>query len=229
MTYDDPRVVANPTPAKSIPGRVQPLSRQKTGKAFKTRFTVKNKARWTVVTASNAKFEKLDNNLVKPDKIPEAVRNKQHNRFMDIVPNPQTRVQMSSLPGDPTSDYYNANYIEGPNGESRAYIAAMGFVITIRIIIKLLGLTSLTFRPLPTNLTHFWRMIWDNNVQIIVMLTGLVEKGQTKCERYWPSSSLEPAMKFGPVAVATTEVNVGNTPSDCVHSSNKSHNHKYYL
>jgi hypothetical protein len=40
------------------------------------------------VTPSNAAFEKLDNNLVSPERIPEAVRNKKHNRFMDIIPNP---------------------------------------------------------------------------------------------------------------------------------------------
>ncbi len=45
LTYDDPRIVADPEPAKSIPGRLQPLTRQKTAKAFKTRFTVKNKVR----------------------------------------------------------------------------------------------------------------------------------------------------------------------------------------
>ena len=45
LTYDDPRLVAEPSPATSIPGRLQPMVRQKTKKAFKTRFTVKNKVR----------------------------------------------------------------------------------------------------------------------------------------------------------------------------------------
>jgi hypothetical protein len=100
-------------------------------------------ARWTIVTPSNGAFEKLDNNLVQPERIPEAVRNKKHNRFMDIIPNPgelfdislhttltytDTLVSLSSIPSDPTSSYYNANYIEGPMGNPRAFIASMGFV-----------------------------------------------------------------------------------------------------
>jgi hypothetical protein len=99
-------------------------------------------ARWTIVTPLNAAFEKIDNNLVSPDRIPEPVRNKKHNRFMDIIPNPgassssspcpaltsiDTAVKLSEVAGDPTSTYYNANYIEGPFGAPQAFIASMGF------------------------------------------------------------------------------------------------------
>ena len=37
--------------------------------------------------------------------------------------------------------------------------------------------------PLPATTGHFWRMIWENQVNIIVMVTGLIEKGAVKCER----------------------------------------------
>jgi hypothetical protein len=59
-----------------------------------------------------------------------------------------------------------------------------------------------------TNLLHFWRMLWENNVSVIVMLTGLVEKGKSKCERYWPAQPEDPGMKFGVFNVKTASVKV---------------------
>ena len=59
-----------------------------------------------------------------------------------------------------------------------------------------------------TNLLHFWRMTWENNVAVIVMLTGLVEKGKSKCERYWPARAEDPAMVFGSFNVKTMSVKV---------------------
>lgn len=38
--------------------------------------------------------------------------------------------------------------------------------------------------PLPATVSHFWRMVWENQVAFIVMVTGLVETGSVKCERY---------------------------------------------
>ena len=56
--------------------------------------------------------------------------------------------------------------------------------------------------PLPTTLVHFWRMIWQEKVPSIVMITNLVEGKKTKCEQYWPSSG---SLDFGQFHVTITD------------------------
>lgn len=45
--------------------------------------------------------------------------------------------------------------------------------------------------PLPHTLTDFWRMIWQEEVGTITMVTNLQENTRTKCERYWPEMGSE--------------------------------------
>eukprot|EP00037_Helgoeca_nana_P032290 m.413148 g.413148 ORF g.413148 m.413148 type:complete len:381 (-) comp29027_c0_seq1:1326-2468(-) len=90
---------------------------------------------------------------------------KHKNRYVNVLPNATTRVPLSLVDGDETSDFINANFVSGYNWPKR-YIASQG--------------------PLPKTMGDFWRMIWEQEVCCIVMTTGLQEGGRKKCDRYWP-------------------------------------------
>lgn len=91
--------------------------------------------------------------------------NKPKNRFQHVLPYEATRVKLTPIPGVTGSDYINANFIDGFKAKS-AYIATQG--------------------PLEATMVDFWRMVWEQEIDVVVMLTNLVEDGRTKSEQYWP-------------------------------------------
>ncbi|CAG9558167.1 unnamed protein product [Danaus chrysippus] len=44
---------------------------------------------------------------------------------------------------------------------------------------------------LSNTVDDFWRMLWQEDVRVIAMITNEYEKGKKKCERYWPASGQE--------------------------------------
>lgn len=108
--------------------------------------------------------------------------NKPKNRFGDVMAFDHTRVKLT--PDDQGSDYINANYIPGYSRENE-YIATQG--------------------PLHSTMDDFWRMVWEHRASIIVMLTQTIERGQVKCEQYWPATHGE-VRQYGDVIVTNTSV-----------------------
>ncbi|XP_073800851.1 protein tyrosine phosphatase receptor type Db isoform X3 [Danio rerio] len=92
--------------------------------------------------------------------------NKFKNRLVNIMPYESTRVCLQPIRGVEGSDYVNGSFIDGYR-QQRAYIATQG--------------------PLAETVEDFWRMLWEHNSTIVVMLTKLREMGREKCHQYWPS------------------------------------------
>lgn len=110
------------------------------------------------------------------------------NRYSNVLPNEGTRVRLDEIEGY-GSDYINANHIDGeiPSTE-RAYI--------------------LTQAPLPATFGDFWRMVWEHNSPVIVMLTRLWERSSPKADVYWPEEGA--TMDFPYLSVTNSKTIVLN-------------------
>lgn len=100
--------------------------------------------------------------------------NKLKNRYGNITAYDHSRVRLPPIFNDPTTDYINANWINGYKRKG-AYIASQG--------------------PVPNSFISFWRMIWHCKIEVIVMVTHEVEKGRMKCHRYWPDPTSSPPVR----------------------------------
>lgn len=106
--------------------------------------------------------------------------NQGKNRYPLILPYDHCRVRLSVQSFNPYSDYINANFVPG-GGSERDFICTQG--------------------PLPNTVADFWRMVWEQNVRIIVMVTALRHKDIVLCEKYW---ALEPGTVYHGLIQVTT-------------------------
>uniref|UniRef100_A0A3P9ABH0 protein-tyrosine-phosphatase n=1 Tax=Esox lucius TaxID=8010 RepID=A0A3P9ABH0_ESOLU len=99
--------------------------------------------------------------------------NRMKNRYGNIIAYDHSRVRLQAIEGEQSSDYINANYVDGS--------------------LHLPG-------PMQETVYDFWRMVWQENTATIVMVTNLVEVGrvstppplcspQVKCCKYWPDDT----------------------------------------
>ena len=94
-------------------------------------------------------------------------------RYKNILPFDHTRVVLRGMGEKPGDDYINANYIHHEeeslgcgNKPYKQYIATQGCVGGTR--------------------GDFYHMIWQEKSLLVVMTTKVMERGKTKCARYWP-------------------------------------------
>ncbi|CAJ0963453.1 unnamed protein product, partial [Mesorhabditis belari] len=91
--------------------------------------------------------------------------NANKNRYNDIRAFDETRVKLKKIDGIEYSDYINANFIKAYDPQKK-FIAAQG--------------------PLQNTIEDFWRMCWEQNVEMIVMVANLTERHKQQCAKYWP-------------------------------------------
>ncbi|KAL3436305.1 protein-tyrosine phosphatase-like protein [Aspergillus tetrazonus] len=89
------------------------------------------------------------------------------NRYNDIYPYDHSRVKLHDIPHG-GCDYVNASYLKAEYS-NRHYIA--------------------TQAPVPDTFNDFWRVIWEQDIRLVVSLTAEVERGQVKCHPYWKTGT----------------------------------------
>ncbi|XP_077446140.1 receptor-type tyrosine-protein phosphatase V-like isoform X2 [Stigmatopora argus] len=106
--------------------------------------------------------------------------NREKNRYPYILPYDHCRVRLSIQNSLPNSDYINANFVPGGVSQ-RDFICTQG--------------------PMRDTMNDFWRMVWEQNVRIIVMVTALRYKDLVLCNEYW---SLQPGTVYHGLFQVTT-------------------------
>ncbi|XP_026741330.1 flocculation protein FLO11 [Trichoplusia ni] len=120
------------------------------------------------IESMTAEFSEIPSVTVRPDEVPPGCEDK--NRYSNVLPLPETRVPLKRLGNDPTTEYINANFVTGPGNIRNYYILCQA--------------------PLSNTVVDFWRMIWEQNSRLVVMLTEYMENGVEKCYEYLPPSEI---------------------------------------
>ncbi|XP_061191969.1 receptor-type tyrosine-protein phosphatase kappa-like [Saccostrea echinata] len=102
------------------------------------------------------------------------------NRYTTIFPYDHSRVVLQAT--EKQSDYINANYIEDAH-KKKSYIATQG--------------------PISKTIADFWKMVWGEDISVIICLTNVKDGGRTKCVQYWPTSHNK--TKNGEISVRNQE------------------------
>uniref|UniRef100_A0A0M3HPT8 Protein-tyrosine phosphatase n=1 Tax=Ascaris lumbricoides TaxID=6252 RepID=A0A0M3HPT8_ASCLU len=94
------------------------------------------------------------------------LQNKKKCRYSDVACIDQTRVILKPWP-NAEGDFIHANWVTD-DLLGKKFICTQG--------------------PLDGTIGDFWRMIWQENVDLIIMLCRITELGKKKCAQYWPNN-----------------------------------------
>src|SRR6266542_354530 len=115
------------------------------------------------------------------------------NRYNNIWPYDHARVKICECKeGD--CDYVNASYVQA-EGCIKRYIATQG--------------------PLPATYDDFWKVVWEQNSRVIVMLTKEEEAGRIQCHRYWSECTVKPC-RYGSIELALISESSNNPKDDTI-------------
>ncbi|XP_052791596.1 receptor-type tyrosine-protein phosphatase kappa-like [Mya arenaria] len=132
--------------------------------------------RWTFHTILSYTVNRCVCNMQSLQKLPSGLCHATHvasdpvhngkNRYRGMYAYDHSRVVLKKLKGKPHTDYINACHINGYQRQN-CYIAAQG--------------------PTEATMNDFCRMILEQRINTIVMVTNLSEEGRMKCLKYWTS------------------------------------------
>ncbi|KAI9729764.1 MAG: hypothetical protein M1834_006715 [Cirrosporium novae-zelandiae] len=115
------------------------------------------------------------------------------NRYNNIFPYDHSRVRLQDVPnGD--CDYVNANHIQS-EWSNKHYIA--------------------TQAPIPSTFNDFWRVVWEQDARVIVMLTAEKEGNQIKSHQYWKTGIYGP-LKLKLLSEKRVSLESSTTPMSAV-------------
>jgi protein tyrosine phosphatase len=124
-------------------------------------------------------FARLEELSPRPDDsfCQTALQHPHKNRSGDYLPTDQWRVPLM----DERPDYIHASFACN-HRQKQAFIIAQA--------------------PMEETCRDFWKMVYERECGVIVMLSGLVEAGRVTCQRYWPTSDVE---LYGEYAITRLE------------------------
>mmetsp|Transcript_7108 Transcript_7108/g.7796 ORF Transcript_7108/g.7796 Transcript_7108/m.7796 type:complete len:381 (+) Transcript_7108:9-1151(+) len=137
-----------------------------------------------------SEFREVRKRHIEKDFAEDALKspNKSKNRYGNVIPFEKTAVKLKN-DGHKGSEYINASHVKGKASklgvEDQCYICCQA--------------------PLPKTFGDFWRMVWEQNASVILMLTKTVERGnRVKAHVYWPEEGK--TQTYGKMRVQCTSV-----------------------